>query len=265
MRAEDASGDAPGSGIYRGHILHKRFLPKPHLFTYPVFVFCLDLDEVERKARGLRLFAHNRFSLYALRDSDHLGDPARPIKENVVALLRARGYHGPVDRVFMVTQLRVLGYLFNPVTFFYCYAGGEEVAYVAEVNNTFRQRHCYVFFGGGNSFRTDKVFYVSPFLEMDLVYHFRFTPLASRLGVFIDDYRPRAGGGEDKMLQTHIVGKRLPFSDARLLASFLAIPWMSAWIIGWIHWQALKLWLKKVPLVFRPADGMKPGWENPKP
>lgn len=256
---------APADGIYHGSILHRRYLPKAHEFTYPVFIFCLDLDGLEDKARRLRFFGHNRFSLYTLRDSDHLGDPARPIKENVIALLRERGYSGPVDRIFMVTQLRVLGHLFNPVTFYYCYADGVVAAYVAEVNNTFGQRHCYVFFGGGDSFRAEKVFYVSPFLEMDLVYHFRFAPLGARLGVFIDDYRPRPEGGEDKMLQTHIVGARRKFNDGGLLASFLKIPWMSAWIIGWIHWQALKLWLRKVPLALRPADGMKPGWGSPKP
>ena len=263
MKPEALSPEAPASGIYWGRILHKRFLPKARVFQYPVFIFCLDLDAVEREAKALRFFGHNRFSLYTLRDSDHVGDPMRSVKENVLDLLRARGFEGAVDKIFMVTQLRVLGYLFNPVTFYYCYRDGEEVAYVAEVNNTFGQRHCYAFFGGGNSFRADKVFYVSPFLEMDLVYHFRFAPLASRLGVFVDDYRPRPEGGEDKMLQTHIVGERVPFSDAALLKSFLKIPFMSAWVIGWIHWQALKLWLRKVPLVLRPADGMKPGYNSP--
>ena len=266
-----AALEGRADGIYWGRIVHHRFQPKKHLFTYPVFIFSVDLDKVSECGRRLRLFGHNRFSLYTLRDSDHGSLPDASIKENVIALLRERGYAGPVEKIFMVTQFRVLGYLFNPVTFYYCYAGGEEVAFVAEVNNTFHQRHSYVFFGDGESgqdgsraFRTDKVFYVSPFLEMDLVYTFRFEPLGKKLGVFIDDYRPGAGSGapETLMLKTHIVGRHVPLTDARLLLSFLRIPYMSAWIIGWIHWQALKLWLKKVPLVFRPKDGMKPGWKN---
>ncbi|MCD6024737.1 MAG: hypothetical protein K0Q91_1653 [Fibrobacteria bacterium] len=253
----------PTDGVYWGRIVHHRFQPRKHLFTYPVFIFSVDLDTLAERDRKLRLFGHNRFSLYTLRDSDHLGDPELSIKENVTALLRARGYAGPVEKIFMVTQFRVLGYLFNPVTFYYCYAGGREVAFVAEVNNTFRQRHCYVFFGPGRSYRTDKVFYVSPFLEMDLVYDFRFEPLGGKLGVFIDDYKPAAGaaGPEILMLKTHITGRHAPLTDGELLLSFLRIPYMSAWIIGWIHWQALKLWLKKVPLAFRPKNGMKPGWE----
>jgi hypothetical protein len=258
----------PEDGVYRGRIVHHRFQPKKHLFTYPVFIFSIDLDRLAEWGSRLRLFGHNRFSLYTLRDADHLTAAAAAqklsIKESVIALLRERGYAGPVDKIFMVTQFRVLGYLFNPVTFYYCYAEGKEVAFAAEVNNTFHQRHSYTFFDGGREFRTDKVFYVSPFLDMDLVYNFRFDPLGSKLGVFVDDYKPGAvpGDPETLMLKTHIAGRHAPLTDGELLLSFFRIPYMSAWIIGWIHWQALKLWLKKVPLVFRPKDGMKPGWKN---
>jgi hypothetical protein len=262
--------DEPQTGIYWGRIMHHRFSPKRNYFTYPVFIFAIDLDEIEALNKRLRLFGHNRFSLYTLRNSDHAYSPGnadsatsdRSIKEHVMALLRERGYEGSVDRVFMVTQFRILGYLFNPVTFYYCYADGKEVAYVAEVNNTFHQRHSYVFFGGQRSFLAEKVFYVSPFLEMDLSYHFRFEPLKRDWAVYVDDYK--AGKA---VLKTHIAGKLRPFSDWELLKSFLRIPWMSVWIIAWIHWQALRLWIKMVPGAFRPHDGMKPGWtaasENP--
>ncbi len=266
--AVEAATMLPSDGVYWGRIVHHRFQPKRHLFTYPVFIFSVDLDNLAVLGRKLWLFGHNRFSLYSLRDSDHVSGAAAEqnltIKESVIALLRERGYAGPVEKIFMVTQFRVLGYLFNPVTFYYCYAGGQEVAFVAEVNNTFHQRHSYVFFGGGRTFRTDKVFYVSPFLEMDLVYSFRFEPLGKTLGVFVDDYKPNAvpGQPETVILKTLIAGKHSPLTDSKLLLSFFRIPYMSAWIIGWIHWQALKLWLKKVPLAFRPKDGMKPGWKG---
>jgi uncharacterized protein len=249
----------PGTGIYWGRIVHHRFSPKRHFFTYPVFIFSMDLDEAGYWSRKLRLFGHNRFSLYTLMDRDHLGGKGTGIKDNVVALLRERGYAGAVEKIFMVTQFRVLGHVFNPVTFYFCYAGGKPVAYVAEVNNTFHQRHTYAFFGegrDGSSFITDKVFYVSPFVEMDMNYHFRFQPLNGSLGVFIDDYRDGK-----PVLKTRITGKWSPMGDWPLLKSFLKIPFMSAWIVAWIHWQAMKLWLKKVPLAFRPKDGMKPGWK----
>jgi len=267
--------DLPENGVYWGRIVHHRFQPKKHLFTYPVFIFSIDLDSLADTGRKLRWFGHNRFSLYTLRDSDHMSAAAleqkSSIKESVIALLRERGYTGPVDKIFMVTQFRVLGYLFNPVTFYYCYAGGREVAWVAEVNNTFHQRYSYAFFGEGETtsapgraFRTDKIFYVSPFLEMDLNYCFRFESLGDRLGVFVDDYKPSAVAGEPEtlMIKTHIRGRHVPLTDRALLLSFLRIPYMSAWIIGWIHWQALKLWIKKIPVVFRPKDGMKPGWKH---
>jgi DUF1365 family protein len=254
------SGEESRTGIYWGRVMHHRFSPKRNYFTYPVFIFAMDLDEIEDWKQSLHFFGHNCFSLYTLRDSDHASVPGRTIKENVLSLLRERGYEEPVDQIVMVTQFRVLGYLFNPVTFYYCYAGGEEVAYVAEVNNTFHQRHSYVFFGGQESFLAEKVFYVSPFLEMDLSYHFRFKPLEGSWAVYIDDYK--AGKA---VLKTHIAGKLRPFSDWELLKSFLKIPWMSVWIIAWIHWQALRLWIKKVPGVFRPHDGMKPGWTPANP
>jgi len=249
----------PESGIYWGKVMHHRFSPKRNFFTYPVFIFAIDLDEIGMWDRKLRLFRHNGYSLYSLRDRDHQGDPEQSIKENVIRLLRDKGYRGAVDRIFMVTQFRVLGYLFNPVTFYYCYADGKEVAYVAEVNNTFRQRHCYAFFDGAGSFTTEKVFYVSPFVEMDVSYNFRFEPLAGKWAVYIDDYH-----SGKVVLKTYIEGRRHPLTDWGLLKSVLRIPWMSLWIISWIHWQALKLWLKKVPLVHRPHDGMKPGWAGPK-
>lgn len=258
-KAPPETRSSGASGIYWGRVMHNRLAPRRNHFTYPVFVFALDLDAIGALERRLRLFGHNRFSLYSLRDADHLGDPRRPIKENVIALLRERGFTGRVDRVRMLTQLRVLGHVFNPVTFYYCYADGAEVAYVAEITNTFRQRHCYAFFGGGRSFEADKVFYVSPFVEMDVRYNFRFDPLGESLGVFVDDFE-KTPGGIRPLLKTHIVGKYHPLTDAALLRSFLKLPFMSAWILAWIHWQALRLWLKKVRVVFRPRDGMKPGF-----
>lgn len=260
--------ETPHSGIYWGRIIHHRFSPKRHYFTYPVFMFSVDLDEVGELHRKLRLFSLNRFSLYSLHDKDHgslrqAGRSPLAIKENMISLLRERGYSGPVDKIFMITQFRALGYLFNPVTFYYCYAHGRAVAYIAEVNNTFHQRYSYVFpveTEGQHAFRTDKIFYVSPFVEMEVVYEYRFQPLGNRLGVYIDDYS--AAAPDQVVLKTHIVGDWEPLTDWNLLKSFLRIPFMSLWIIAWIHWQALKLWWKKIPVVFRPHSGMKPGWEQ---
>lgn len=258
--ANGPDGTMPRCGVYWGRIMHNRFSPKRHFFTYPIFIFSMDLDRLPEWDRKLRLFGHNRFSLYSLMDRDHLeasknGASKAGIKANVIALLRERGFQGEIEKVFMVTQFRALGYVFNPVTFYYCYASGRPVAYVAEVNNTFGQRHCYAFFGGQSAFVAEKVFYVSPFVEMDMTYHFRFDPLGGKLGVFIDDYRDGK-----PVLKTRITGAWTPMGDWPLLKTFLKIPFMSAWIIAWIHWQALKLWIKKVPQAFRPHDGMKPGW-----
>lgn len=100
-----------------------------------------------------------------------------------------------------------------------------------------------------------EIFYVSPFMEMGLTYRFRFDALDEGLGVFIDDYK-----GDDLVLKTHILGHREPFSEWNLLRSFLRLPFISTWIPAWIHWEAMKIWLKNIPQVFRSLDGMKPGW-----
>jgi DUF1365 family protein len=257
----NSGSHVPRTGIYRGSIVHNRFSPKRHFFTYPVFIFAMDLDEIASWDRKLRLFSHNRFALYSLRDADHLGDPKLGIKANVLDLLRERGFQGSVDRIVMITQYRVLGHVFNPVTFYYCYRDGRAVAWVAEVNNTFHQRHCYAFWDGPAEgpaeFRAEKVFYVSPFMEMGLTYRYRFDPLNEGLAVFIDDYR-----GEEPVLKTHIAGAWEPMGDWNVLKTFLRFPFMCVWILAWIHWQAMKIWLKKIPQVFRPLDGMKPGWKG---
>jgi DUF1365 family protein len=258
----------PASGLYRGTVMHHRLAPKRNFFTYPVFVFVLDPDELPDWDRRLRLFRHNRFSLFSLRDEDYFPGRTGTIKEKAIALLRERGCPEAIDRVMMITQMRVLGHVFNPVTFYYCYRDGREVAHVAEITNTFRQRHSYAFFGGatgldesgkekGPTYFAEKVFYVSPFLEMNLTYSFHFAPLGRDLAVHVDDFE-----SGKPVLKTWIRGVRGPLNDRALLASFLRLPFMSAWILGWIHWQALKLWLRRIPLVFRPADGMKPAMRN---
>ena len=267
------------SRIYECHIMHARFVPKPHRFAYRVFMLAVDLDELPALHRRLHLFSVNRPNLYAFRETDYLptseplhnptppakchllGDtlapaPAASLKARVLAFLAAHGVDlGPRGRVELVTLPRVFGYLFNPVSFYYGYdSAGACVASIAEVTNTFREMKPY-FLGpetlqpaasaeAASAFqlRIPKHFYVSPFSDVDVAFDFNLRPPSGKLSVQIDDYI----GGERTLTST-LTGPARPLTDARLAWFTLKYPLITLRIIGLIHWHALLLYFKKMP------------------
>ena len=137
------------SALYEGTLLHVRTTPARNVFRYPVCFYGLDLDELPELDRRLRLFGYNRRNVLTFRDADHLGPADRPVKENVLAYLAGHGIDLAGGRVVLVTNLRLLGHVFNPVSYFYCYgADGALAAIVAEVGNTFGERHPYLLTAG---------------------------------------------------------------------------------------------------------------------
>ena len=257
--------------------MHARFNPKPHRFAYRIFMLAVDLDELPVLHRRLRLFSVNRPNLYAFREPDYLpsSEPLhnpstspRPIlkkpglgaapslKTRVLAFLAARGVDlGPGGRIELVTLPRVFGYLFNPVSFYYCHdTEGVCVASIAEVTNTFREMKPY-FLGpetfhpaasaaaaGAFQLRTPKHFYVSPFSDVDVAFDFHLHPPAEKLSVRIDDYI-----GAERTLTSTLAGPSVPLTDGRLAWFTLKYPLITLRIIGLIHWHALLLYLKKTP------------------
>lgn len=275
------------SRIYTCHVMHARFLPKPHRFVYRVFMLAIDLDELPALHRRLRLFSVNAPNLYSLRETDFLptseplhnqspnpichlisdkpsGD-VRSLKTRVLAALAARGVDpGPGARVELVTLPRILGYLFNPVSFYFCYdASGACVASIAEVTNTFREMKPYFLgpetrvateTGGAPAefrLRTPKHFYVSPFSDVDVAFDFRLRQPAERLSIQIDDYI-----GQDRTLTSTLAGPSVPLTDGRLAWFLLAYPLLTLRVITLIHWHALLLWFKKIPWF---AKAARPG------
>jgi DUF1365 family protein len=268
------------SRIYECHVMHARFAPKPHRFMYRIFMLAVDLDELPALHSRLRLFSVNRRNLYAFRETDYLptseplhnhspspichlisdklGSAAKAgtLKARVLAFLAARGVDlGPGGRVELVTLPRVFGYLFNPVSFYYCYdATGACVASIAEVTNTFREMKPY-FIGPENRspgasanapaafhLRTPKHFYVSPFSDVDVAFDFTLRAPNEKLSVQIDDY-----AGEQRTLTSTLTGPARPLTDARLAWFTLKYPLITLKIIGLIHWHALRLYVKKLP------------------
>ena len=250
--------------------MHARFAPKEHRFVYRLFLFAIDLDELDALHDRLRLFSRNRRNLYSFRDGDFLptheplhNAPARPapaaglsLKQRVAAHLAASGIDLTGGRVLLVTLPRVLGYLFNPVSFYFCYDHtGAPVAALAEVTNTFKEMKPYLLGpetrgDGIFTLRIPKHFYVSPFSDVDVAIDFTLRAPGDRLSVQIDDYV-----GADRTLTSTLTGPRQPLTDARLAWFTLKYPLLTLRIIGLIHWHAFRLWLKNVPWFAKSARG----------
>jgi DUF1365 family protein len=202
----------------------------------------LDLGELTDLDRRLRLFGHNRRRPLSFRDSDHVG---------VDALLRERGVTPPGGRTLLLTHCRIFGYVFNPVSFFYCYDRDDRLsAVVAEVNNTFGERHPYVLEVQGDEtvWREKKVFHVSPFFRPDEgTYRWELPPPDETMDLRVD--LTRAGS---TVLSTALTLRRQPLTDRTLLRSLVRYPFMTLQVISAIHWQALRLWSKGIPVWTKP-------------
>jgi hypothetical protein len=251
------------SALYRGTLMHaRRDELARRTFRYPVYVAAIDLDELPALHGGLRLFSHGRRNVFSLDDRDY-ATGAGGLRAGHARLLAEHGLPAP-SRARLVTNLKVLGYVFNPVSFFLGYdAGGALESVVAEVNNTYGGRYCYVLGpaqrigpeGGRVGFRHRRELFVSPFLHGDRTYEFWFdAPLdAERLSLTMHVDTP-AG---DRVFVARLDGARRPLTDRALAAAALRYPLMTAQVIGLIHLQAIKLRLRGVPY-FRPGPGHAP-------
>jgi len=240
------------SALFTGTVMHRRTRPKKHRLTYSVFTMLIDLDELPNLEKIQHGFGYNRFGLLSFYDKDHgLGTDTllRPWVESVLkdAGLSING--GPIR---LLCYPRMLGYSFNPLSHFFCYnQGGDLVAVLHEVSNTFGQRHCYLFDTRSDDglvrHSVKKCFYVSPFIEMDMTYNFRIRPPGEDVAVSIHETDL-----DGTLLFASFTGGRKELSAWSTIRVFLAYPLMTLKVIGGIHWEAIKLWFKGVPLVARP-------------
>lgn len=240
------------SALYECDVMHHRLEPKEHHFRYRIFMFALDLDEIDEVAERVLGFARNRRSIYEFRDRDHLTLPEigdrGTLREHLVAWLDEKGIRLPSGgRITLVTLPRVFGYIFNPVSFYFCQdANGAPICAVVQVGNTFGEQKPYLLRepSGPGAFRliTPKHFYVSPFSELDLSFDFKLKVPGEHLDIHIDD---RAG--DRRVLLSALTGRRVPLTSARLAWLSLKYPLITVKVIFLIHWHALLLWWKRLP------------------
>ena len=231
--------------------MHKRTSPKKHSFTYKLFMFWIDLDELDALAKRFQLISYNKFNVFTFRDKNYArfstADSSITARQRMVEFLSSKGIEAE-GKIMLLTHLQTLGYIFNPVSFYVCYdRQGEPLCSIAEVTNTFGEMKQYLldrdaFENGVFDLRLEKNFYVSPFSEAADFFHFKISVPSDRFVIHVDDYQQ-----EKRVLMSALSGQRKALTNARLLYYALRFPLITIKIMFAIHWQAFKLWVKGVP------------------
>ena len=233
------------SCLYECSVMHRRLWPKEHGFVYRIFMFLLDLDELDTVRDRVPFFAVNDSNIFSLDDRDYFRFHSRGIRANLETFLQSRGFAERPARVLVLTLPRLFGYTFNPVSVFFCFdADGKPLVSVIQVGNTFGELKPYLVPVSGSGFqaRLPKDYYVSPFSDLDLEFDFRFEMPGERLRIAIDEFR----GGE-KVLLSSLTGGRVELTASNLLRLGIKYPLVTLKVIFLIHWEALRLWAKGLP------------------
>jgi uncharacterized protein len=240
-----------GARIYQGDVVHVRQRPRVHRLNYKVFSLLIDVDQIERIASQSRWLSYNRRNLVALFDRDH-GDGTEPIALHARRLLQQAGLPRDGRRIELLCYPRILGYGFNPLSvYFVSTRDGQLETLIYQVHNTFGERRSYVVSAGEMTNGTyahgcRKELFVSPFTDGTGSYTFRVRPPGDETLVAVL-YKATDG----PVLRAHFRGDAQPFSDASLLKAVMRMPLMTMKVTAGIHWEALKIWLKGVPLARR--------------
>ncbi|MGB5606425.1 MAG: DUF1365 domain-containing protein [Gammaproteobacteria bacterium] len=245
------------SRLYVGQVKHRRYTPVSHAFQYAMFMLYLDLDELPSVFRGRWLWSTTRPALARFRRADHLGDMNVDLGTAVRSFVREETgieLKGPVR---LLTNLRYFGYGFNPVSFYYCFdATGDKLdVIVAEVNNTpWGEQYCYVLPEAHNSgskdykrYLLDKRFHVSPFMGMDIDYDWRFTLPAESLVVHMKNFQQGK-----TLFDATLSLRQQPVTGINLAGALIRYPLLTAKVVAAIYYQALRLWLKRIPYIPHP-------------
>ena len=244
------------SALYVGKLRHRRFSPKEHTFEYPVFLSLLDVDRIPEVMQRSQLSSYERFNVMSYFERDHFGDPRKPLRERIAEDAQKNDVTLPNGKIFVLTHLRYFGYVFNPVSFCYFYDEKEELRLImAEVNNTFGESHNYWLTtrnekpaGAGRRYASEKRMHVSPFMPMDLQYDWILTEPGERLVAHMNTIK-----ADKPLFDATLQLDRREWTRAEVRRVLAAYPLMTARVIGAIHWEALKLWIKDVHVFAHPS------------
>lgn len=239
--------ELPLASVYWCRVMHERLLPFRHKFTYRVFSLLLDIDRLPQIAAGSRLLKHNRFGLLSFHDRDHGPRDGSGLRPWVEAALAREGLSEAAARIRIFCFPRLFGYVFNPLSVFFCYDAAERLrAVLYEVKNTFGDQHSYLieipslYNGDPLEHSAVKRFHVSPFLPLAGEYRFRLLPPGEKIGILIHQH----GAGGALQLIASQSGRGEALSDHSLLKALIRHPLMTVKVIAGIHWEALQLWRK---------------------
>ena len=231
--------------LYRGVVMHRRVRPRVHGFRYRLFWMLLDIDRLDEAAARTRLFSVGRFNLLSFQPCDHGDGSGADLRAQAMAKLAEAGITGADGPIRLLTLPRLLGFVFNPISVYYCHrADGGLAAVIYEVSSTFGERRSYVLASEGERFEQscDKALHVSPFMRMDMTYAFRGRAPDERLTLAIDGHE-----ADGLVIATAMTGERRALTDREILKAVLAVPFETLKVVAAIHWEALRLFLKGVP------------------
>lgn len=241
--------------LYPSRVMHRRLVAPLYRFVYRVFYLLLDIDRIDEVASRLRLFSRNRLNVAAFHDADH-GDGARGgLRAWAERLLAGEDIRLDGGRIRLLCLPRLFGFGFNPISLWYCeHRDGSLRAIIAEVRNTFGEKHAYLLASAGRPItyegphEKEKCFHVSPFLDLAGRYRFEFSEPAEGLRVLIHETREGV-----PILDAAVAAERRPLTDRTLLLQVLALPGMTLKVVAGIHWEALKIWLRGARFHRKPA------------
>ena len=230
------------SCIYNGEVTHTRFKPVRHFLKYKTFSLLIDLDEINLLDKSIGIFSYNKFNIFSFYDKDHGDRDGGNLKDWVISNLKKFRIKENITNIKVLCYPRILGYVFNPLSIFYCYEKDKLVAIFYEVKNTFNEQHTYIFKIKNNEEiiqKCRKKFYVSPFMDMETFYNFKLLNPNDKLSVFI-----KQTDADGTILTATQTGDKKEFSFKQLAINFIKYPLMTIKIISSIHYEALLLWKK---------------------
>lgn len=254
MPDKTSTGAKAAAALYLGEVMHARLKPVAHRFNYRVISLLIDLDRLDEAGHQSPLFAVNGASLYSFHEADHGERDGASLRAYAGRRAAEHGIDLTGGRVLLLCYPRLFGYTFNPLSVYFAYlADGRLALIIYEVRNTFGEIHSYVrpvrpedISAAGIRQTQDKQFYVSPFVDMAMRYHFRIEPPGERVKLRILE-----SDREGPLLAATFSGRRRALTTGALLRAFIALPLVTLKITAAIHWEALRLWLKGIRLAPR--------------